>query len=73
MRPKQKPKNCYHCLRVSGDIMELTEAWKIVKKQKGNVQILQAERDKDGVWIIVYAPVTPGPVVRVHPDGRVEE
>jgi len=53
--------------------MELTEAWGIVKKEKGNVRLLQAERDKDGVWIIVYAPVTPGPVVRVHPDGRVEE
>ena len=60
-------------MRVSGDIMELTEAWKIVKKQKGDVRLLQAERDKDGVWLIVYAPITPGPVVRVHPDGRVEE
>ena len=45
--------------------MELTEAWEIVKKQKGNVRLLQAEQDKDGVWVIVYAPVTPGPVVRV--------
>jgi hypothetical protein len=43
--------------------MELTEAWEIVKKQKGNVRLLQAEQDKDGVWVIVYAPVTPGPVV----------
>ena len=43
--------------------MELTEAWEIVKKQKGNVRLLQAEQDKDGVWVIVYAPVTHGPVV----------
>ena len=59
-------------MRVSGDIMELTEAWEIVKKQKGNVRLIGAEKNDKGEWVIAYVPLGTGYVVYVHPDGTVD-
>lgn len=51
--------------------MNLNEALDIVKKLKGDVNLVGAKYE-NGIWYLCPARTSP-PVIKVYPDGTVEE